>query len=108
MKVQALDASTGEMVEIDYVPSPNENDVPLAPVPDVVSRFQARASLLEAGLLEDAEEAMSGATPIAKLAWAEATEWRRDSPTIGAIGDALGLTAIQIDDLFRYAATIRA
>lgn len=73
-----------------------------------VSRFQARAALHAAGLLDAAEAAVAGAEPIVRIAWADAAEWRRNSPTIAAIAAALDLTSEQIDDLFIQAATITA
>jgi hypothetical protein len=78
------------------------------PVPEIVSRFQARAALMDAGLLDAVEAAIDQAGPRERLAWAETVEWNRDSPTIAAIGAALGLTSDQIDDLFRRAASISA
>lgn len=78
------------------------------PVPQSVSRFQARAALMQAGLLDQAEAAIAQAGPFEQLAWAETTEWLRDSPTINAIGAALGLSSAEIDDLFRRAANITA
>lgn len=92
---------TPEEVEAHLSPGPD-------PVPTVISRFQARAALMDAGLLADAELAIADADPLTQLAWAEATEWRRDSPTIAALADAIGLTADQVDDLFRTAAQITA
>lgn len=74
----------------------------------VVSRFQARAALLGAGLLEAANAAVAAADPIVQIAWADAQEFRRTSPTIAALGAALGLTEAQIDDLFAAAALITA
>ena len=73
-----------------------------------VSRFQARAALLAAGLLADVESAIADADPLTQLAWAEAVEWKRTSPTIAAIGATLDLTDAEIDDLFRAAAQIEA
>jgi len=74
----------------------------------IVSRFQARAALHLGGLLDQAEAAVAEADPIAQIAWRDAQEWRRDSPTIAAIATALGLADEQIDDLFRAAAQITA
>jgi hypothetical protein len=78
-------------------------------VPASVTRFQARAALAGAGLLAsvDAAIAASGNT-IAQLAWADAQSFERGSPTIAAMSGALGLTAAQVDDLFRTAAGIVA
>lgn len=81
---------------------------PPPPVPGVVSRFQARAALHNAGLLAGVEAAVAAADPFTQIAWADATEFRRDSPTIAALAVALGMTGAQLDDLFRAAALIVA
>jgi len=73
-----------------------------------VSRFQAMAALLNAGLLSQVNVALADAGPLAQLAWAEATEFRRNSPTIAGLSAGLGLTDAQVDDLFRAAALITA
>lgn len=78
------------------------------PVPQVVSRFQARAALHQAGLLTAAEAAVAAADTLTQIAWADAQEFRRNSPTIAALAASIGLTETQIDDLFRQAATITA
>lgn len=103
-----LNVATGERTISEYVPSPNDGGDVITQVPATISRFQARAALMDAGLLADVELAIAGASPIVQLAWAEATEWRRDSPTMAEIGSLLGLTSEQIDDLFRAAAQITA
>lgn len=71
-----------------------------------VSRFQGRMALRRAGLLDAADAAAAQAGGETAIAWDEALEWRRDSPTIHALGAALGLTEAQIDSLFRAAADI--
>ncbi|SDF90262.1 hypothetical protein PUH89_04045 [Rhodobacter capsulatus] len=74
----------------------------------VCSRFQARAALHLAGLLDAAEAAVVGADRITQLAWSDAQTFRRESPTIAALAVALGLDDLAVDDLFRQAATIEA
>ena len=74
----------------------------------IVSRFQAKAALLAAGLLPNAEAIVAGADAVTQLAWAEAVEFRRNSPTITALSGALGLTDTGLDDMFRAAALIEA
>lgn len=74
----------------------------------VCSRFQAKAALLQAGLLSQVESLMLSADPIAQLAWAEAVEFRRNSPTIAALAIGAGMTETQVDDLFRAAMGITA
>jgi hypothetical protein len=73
-----------------------------------VSRFQAKAALAAAGKLEAANAIVAAASDMAKLAWAEALVFRRDSPTIAALAPLLGLDDIALDNLFRAAAEIKA
>ena len=82
----------------------------MSPVPEVVSKFQAKASLLGVGHLDTVETIMADpATPaLARLAWTEAQEFRRDSPTVAMMSAALSLTSEQVDDLFRYAEKVLA
>lgn len=79
-------------------------------IPQVVSRFQARAALYNFGLLTAVETLMASAdTPmLAKLAWADAQTFKRNSPTVLTLGSALGLTEAQLDELFVAAAKIEA
>lgn len=74
-----------------------------------ITRFQARAALIQAGLLDAVEAAVAGANdPLVQLAWAEVIEFPRSSPTIAALADILGLTADRVDQLFITAAQISA
>lgn len=74
----------------------------------VVSKFQAKAALMQAGLLDGIEVFLETADPIVKLAWTDATEFRRQSPSIAALASGAGLTDDMLDDLFRAAAQIEA
>lgn len=74
----------------------------------VCSRFQAKAALHLAGLLSAVEAAIAQADPVTQIAWAEAVEYRRNSPTILALAGALEMTDEQVDDLFRTAMQIEA
>lgn len=80
------------------------------PVPNSVTRFQAMAALELAGHLTDVETIMADAgTPImAKLAWKNALEFFRDSPTVSEISSALSMTSDEIDQLFVTASGISA
>lgn len=91
--------------------------VPPLPVPQVVSRFQARAAMLACpatdeafpNLLAQIDAAVDASdNAFVKLAWAEAVEWRRDSPTVNALGGAVGVSSDMLDELFRQAAGIIA
>ena len=76
------------------------------PVPLSVTRFQARAALHLAGLLDDAEAAIAQAHPLSRIAWEHAHVYRRDSPTVISIGQQLGLSEADMDELFKTAASI--
>lgn len=77
-------------------------------VPQVVSRFQARAILHIDGHLTTVEALISGADVLTQLAWQDAQEFRRTSPSILAIASALGWTDAYLDDLFIRASVIEA
>ena len=74
-----------------------------------VSRFQAKAALDDAGLLDAIENYMTNddVPRRVKLAWEEAS-FRRGSQMIADIGAELGLTEEQIDGLFIAAQEIEA
>lgn len=76
----------------------------------VVSRFQARAALHLAGLLEAVEAAMAhpAMDPIIRLAWTDAREFRRSSPSIAAMAAQFGWSEAQLDQLFLTARGIEA
>lgn len=96
--------STGEFAE--YVNSLTVS----SPVPQSVTRFQARAALHLAGHLQQIEALMSAPEMdmLARLAWQDAQEFRRTSPTVAAMAQALGLTDAQVDQLFITARGIEA
>lgn len=77
-------------------------------VPQEVTRFQARAALYNAGLLESVEAYIAQVdTPmLVKLAWADAQTFSRTSDMIVSVAAGLGLTDAQIDALFIAAAVI--
>lgn len=78
-------------------------------VPEEVSRFQARAALLNAGLLAQADAVVAASgNALLQLAWTDAVSFKRNSPGIAALAPALGLDDAALDDLFRAAAEIVA
>lgn len=81
---------------------------PAPAVPNTVSRYQALAALMQAGLL-DAVTAWAhdpGTDPLHKLAFDTATEFARTSATLAAGATALGWTGEQLDALFVTASKI--
>lgn len=79
-------------------------------VPQVVSKFQGRAALAQAGLLAQVQTYIDAqpADSIARMSWEHAQEFRRQSPNVLQIGEALGMTEADLDALFVAAATIEA
>lgn len=90
--------------------TPEPAPIPEPVIPQVVSRFQARAALHLADLLDPVESLMSDpqTDTLARLAWTDAQEFRRDSPTLVAMAAALSLTDEQLDQLFITAAGLVA
>lgn len=96
---------SGGVPEAMAITTPPE---PTDPIPLSVTRFQARAALHLAGLLDDAEAAIAQAHPLSRIAWEHAHVYRRDSPTLISIGQQLGLSESDMDELFKTAASITA
>lgn len=85
----------------EYTPPPPH-------IPQVVSRFQARAALHLAGHLPAVEAAILASDPLTQMAWQDAQEFRRNSPTILSLAAVLGLSDNDVDDLFIAASEILA
>lgn len=99
--------------ESEPVPQPEltpEERLELERAQMVVSRFQGRAALHQAGLLEQVNTLINDpeTDPLTAMAWEDATEFQRNSVTLVFLADQLGLSDTQVDDLFRQAATIQA
>jgi hypothetical protein len=105
--VQSDSAAIGDLYDGTSFTKP---PAPPTPIPQTVSRFQARAALYQAGLLDQVETLMSDPATdmMAKLAWADAQEFKRTSPTIATMAAELGLSDTDLDDLFTQAAQIDA
>ena len=73
------------------------------------SRFQAKAALDDAGLLDQVEDYMAGddVPRRVKLAWQEAS-FRRGSNMVNQIGAEFGLSEADMDNLFLAAQEIDA
>lgn len=79
-----------------------------AQIPQVVSKLQGKAALLQAGLLEQVKVIMAdpATDPLAVLAWTDGDTFRRDSPALMAIAQKLNFTNEQLDQLFVAASAI--
>lgn len=72
-----------------------------------VTRYQAKAALLEAGLLDQCESIVQAANdPQLNIAWQEAG-FIRLSSFVDFVGEQLSLTPEQLDDLFIAASKIK-
>jgi len=90
--------------------TPDPYIAPPPPIPATVTRFQALAVLAAGGYLPTIRTyiATLGEDDITRLAWENATDWERSSPTLNALATMLGLTDTQVDDLFIAASNISA
>lgn len=76
-------------------------------IPSVVSPFQAKAALLQAGALNDVETLINNSDQLTQMAWNEALEFRRYSPAVLNIAAALNWTEEFLDNLFINAYEIK-
>ena len=75
------------------------------PIPQEVTRRQARQALLLSGLLGSVQAAIDGiADPIqrglAKIEWDDSQAFERNRPLLIALATALGLDSAELDQLF--------
>jgi len=83
---------------------------PPPPIPTTVTRFQARVALVQAGYFDTINTyiATLPQTDVKRLAWEDAAEWERASPTLNFLANMLGLSDTDVDDLFILASGISA
>jgi hypothetical protein len=99
-----------EFVEAHYAGRYREisGSIPAPQKSQSVTPFQAKAALLDAGLLDDIEALIADPATDRKvvLAWNNAITFERLSPMVAGIAVALGWTDEELDDLFAAAAQI--
>jgi len=76
------------------------------PVPQTLTMRQAKLVLLDAGLLDYVNAAVSKADEATRIEWEYATEVSRTWPTLVAMATALGLDDFQLDQLFVQGAAL--
>lgn len=74
-------------------------------VPQSITRTQGRLALHRGGLLS-AVEAVVAAAPVETQIFYDSVNWRRANPLIDRLGNAIGLSKAQIDQLFIAAGNI--
>ena len=78
-----------------------------ATVPVVITMRQARLALLSANLLTTVNTAIASGTDEAlKIEWEYSTECKRDWQSLITMATALGMTDLQLDELFILGATL--
>jgi hypothetical protein len=97
-------ATPGDLTErgitVTEVPDPEP-----API-TVVSMFQARAALMQAGLFDAVDSYLKAAGGVHLQAWEYATEVRKDSALVQSMAAHLQLDEAQVTTLFNLASTI--
>lgn len=90
--------------------TPEPYVAPPPPIPTSVTRFQALAVLATGGYLGTIRTyiATLGEDDITRLAWENAADWERTSPTLNALAQMLNLTSTEVDDLFVAASQVSA
>lgn len=90
--------------------TPEPYVAPPPPVPSTVSRFQARAALVQSGWFTMMDDFMAtlDKQDIRRMAWDDAASFNRDSPTLLAMAQMLGLSDSALDSLFILADSIKA
>ena len=90
--------------------TPEPYIAPPPPIPTTVTRFQALAILAAGGYLDTVRTYINTLDPnnVQRLAWENAADWERTSPTLNALAAMLGLDDTQVDDLFIAASSISA
>jgi hypothetical protein len=83
---------------------------PLPPIPATVTRFQALAVLAAGGYLDTVRTYINtlDQNNVQRLAWENAADWERTSPTLNALAQMLNLTDAQVDALFIAASQVSA
>jgi hypothetical protein len=81
---------------------------PQLPVPLVIPAWKGKVALREAGLLVAVEAAVTVAGGRVQDAWSGAPEWSRDSAFLSDLAASLGLTTLQVDEMFRAAGAIQS
>ena len=102
-------SKTGEKTIRPYTPEEIAaiENAPI-PVPQVVSRRQARLLLLQQGLLDQVEVMIALQDRATQITWADAIEFKRNDPLLLALAAApeLNLTSEQLDQFFIAAAQL--
>ena len=101
-----VDGVLGLFIETDWEQMRTDEMRARSPVPRSVSPRQIRQALSRAGLRASVEAAVASGDQDTKDWYEFATEFERTSPIVAALGTALGVTDVQMDDLWTLAGSI--
>jgi hypothetical protein len=105
------DPDNRDRAEYDaWVAAGNTVDPYVPPPPPPVTQVtcvQGRIALLNAGLLDQAQAAVTAAGGATAIWWQYATNWERSNSLLNSLGATLGLTSTQIDQLFIAASQVQ-
>ena len=76
------------------------------PAETTINRHQAKIVLLRHGMLATVEAIIASGSEEMQLAWQEAPQFRRTSPTLLAMARSLDLSEAQVDALFAEAVAV--
>jgi hypothetical protein len=98
------------IVDGEYISPPDRVTIDyIEPIcPESITRFQALAALHNAGLLDAVITTVNLAGGLTKIAFDNAQNFNRSSPTIAAIQTSINLTDEQLDNLFIAGSLITA
>lgn len=82
--------------------------VPEPDVPPIIERLWAKLALHGTGQLQAIEAAVDAADANVQIYWRETTLYRRDSAILIEFAHALGMSDADLDNVFRYAAALKA
>lgn len=101
MYIEKIDLNKNTSVLEEYTP----NVSTFYTTTQSITPRQARLKLLEVGLLDELEAVITTNREW-QIEWEYATEVKRDSPLIDAVGTKAGLTGEQIDQMFLEASKL--
>lgn len=109
----ALFTPCDDVVQQGWLDDGTTYTAPPAPpptIPQSVTMRQARLALMGAGKLATINAAIAGMAGVqgeaARIEWEFSSEVKRNQPLVMSMGQALGLTAAQLDALFIAAAAL--
>ncbi len=102
----SLDEVVSRSAEFNELDASDLTEVQKAP--SRIRAFQARQTILAAGLQSLVEAAVANASAEIQNFWYTTDAIDRDDPDLNALATSFGLTSEQIDDLFRKAAMIES